>query len=503
MVDAHESRFDRALRGILHRPALLATALLVSVAAAGAAAIALDREQHVYEGKLLFVPNQVTSPYYQSPRLSSLVHVVLTPRMLETVRQSCDVDEDLFTLRNKLKLDVAEGDTLTLSIARPDPQQAEKIVNSVMDEFVAATREIRTDALARHLAGFQRDSAKARDQHQAALARQQAFLETHRLDTPLTLAERSLQLQQTIGDLDRALQTTRSQLSAAEAKRTHLGEVLGDAEDRSRRVVARKAVADNAEAPPADLAATQFPASRQTDLERRAILQDQIRRQQQEASYATRIRIKNEELARAKTLRERRLISQAEVDRIAGEIAVLEAEQNANVDGLVKAVDAIENRIALDVGEIAGLVLARGPEALGTAGAALGSAIEPSQMLALLDLEIYGVREQKRQLEQDLEAKRAALAELGVLQKEFAPLADEVRRTAAESERLQTLESGFRQAADSAIGEVTIVQAASPTFDAVTSNRNKVFAAALAAMLALTLGPPFASEWTKAGRPAK
>ena len=489
------SPLDVSLRRVLAQPKALLLAAALSAVAAAAAAWGLGHERYRYEGKLLHAPNSATAPYYQSPNLGSLVQLALSPNLLGKIRSECQISDDVATLRSSLDFDLSQNDILTVTLTRNDPAEAERILNQLLTDFVDATGQLRRTALSRFVDGFGNDAKAARARYDQAQRLQQDFLATHRLATPEELRDRGTTLRQTIAGLELSLQTTRSLLLSAEAKREHLGGVLAD---DGGRVVTNKVAIANSKQGGVTRTALEVPPSRQSDTERRTILKDQIRQQQESASFAIKVKVKKDELARARALREKRLISQAEVEHAAGELALLEAEQNAHVQEMVDDLSAIEDRIDLAIrrDDAASLV------SVTATGERSDPSLAPTRNLAVLDLDILGTAEQAKDLEQLIERKQAELAMLGGLQKQFAPMEEELRLSSEEWERLQRLVDGFRQTKQSDVAEVTVAAPAALAFDGISSNRSKVFSAVFAAAMVLLTAPRLASEWRQvaAGR---
>jgi hypothetical protein len=119
-------------------------------------------------------------------------------------------------------------------------------------------------------------------------------------------------------------------------------------------------------------------------------------------------------------------------------------------------------------------------------------------MQALLDLEILGIEERVKHLNNLFEARKSWVNELSSLQKQFAPYAEDVRISSDEWERLQRLVDEFQQTTQSNTTELTIVQPAALAFDGVRSNRTRIFASVFVLAFAVATVPRLANEWRKA-----
>ena len=492
------SPLDEALRSMLARPQRLFWSALFSAAVAVGCAAAFSQTKYAYEGKLLYVPNSVTAPYYESPALGSLVQVVVSPKLIGQLRDELALPEDVGDLRRSIRFDVSEADTLTISTARPSESEAKDTVDRLMERFVAEARRVRDAALTQFVADFATNVATARADYDQAIESQQQFLGEHQLETPGDVLAGVTMLQQAAAELELALENARSELSAVTAKRNHMRVALQQENDR---IVANKPVVYGESAedePPAESAVASFRLGLQDDLDRRALLRDRIQQQRELGGAATRIEVKKHELERARSLHERQLISSAELERIEGELAVLQAEHSASVLDLYNALNAIENRISRTIDSSPGLT----GHDLSSRASLTASTLTPAYALSLLEIEILGIEERVKHLTEALEAKRRQAASLGMLLKDFTPYAENVRLAAEEWQRRKQLLDEFQQVARSDAGELSIVQDAELAFDGVRSNNSRIFAIAFLGTFALVMAPQLAWQWRRQARRA-
>ena len=226
---------------MLARPQRLFWSALFSAAVAVGCAAAFSQTKYAYEGKLLYVPNSVTAPYYESPALGSLVQVVVSPKLIGQLRDELALPEDVGDLRRSIRFDVSEADTLTISTARPSESEAKDTVDRLMERFVAEARRVRDAALTQFVADFATNVATARADYDQAIESQQQFLGEHQLETPGDVLAGVTMLQQAAAELELALENARSELSAVTAKRNHMRVALQQENDR---IVANKPVVD-------------------------------------------------------------------------------------------------------------------------------------------------------------------------------------------------------------------------------------------------------------------
>ena len=185
--------------------------------------------------------------------------------------------------------------------------------------------------------------------------------------------------------------------------------------------------------------------------------------------------------------------------RIEGELSILQAEHTARVEGLQEQLEHVEQKLARSLGNPT-------KPGIGPTGDIVltGFADEPrllSQSIALMELEILGSEHKVERLAKKLEAKQAKMQHFNQSHKEVQPLIESLRLATEERDRLQNLLEEFRQSHRSDIGELKVVQTATPAIDGIRSNGSKLFAAASLGTLFLLIGPTFFREWRKESSP--
>lgn len=476
---------EQAFRNVLQRRNLIIASLLISLLAGLVAMFAYATKQHTYEGTLLYTPNSITAPYYTPPSLSNLVHLVDSPVVLEKLRDEYALEDTLSDLDRNIKFElVPGGDTLVVRVTRSEPAEAAALLNTAMQLFVDETRELRKQTLQRFVMEFENDMSLGKKNVQAAATELRDFLEGNGLESPESLKEVASGMQEDVRDLDMELEMARIELASNLAKREKL-------------VATRK----EQETYPKDGEMTIIPSTKSSSFtshsDLRSFLRDQIIQEQQSSSYAVKLKVKEREQQRAKALHAERLISDAEMERIDGELSILQAEHTGRVESLQEQLKGVEQKLSQNLVNLSsldpqsGIVLA-------------GFAEEPrllSQSIALMELEILGAEHKVERLAHKLAAKQANLQKISQLNKQVQPLVESQRLAAEEHERLQNLLEEFRQSHRSDIDELKVVQSATPTIDGVRSNSAKIFAATTVGLLALLLTPSFFREWLKQASP--
>jgi hypothetical protein len=228
-----------------------------------------------------------------------------------------------------------------------------------------------------------------------------------------------------------------------------------------------------------------------TDSDHRQFLRDQIAREQETSSYAVKLSVKEREQERVQKLHEQGLISDAEMERIDGELAILRAEQTARVSDLQGQLSLVEQRLAKRLG-------GRGEGLVGSEVVLAGFSEQPQlleQSLALLELDILGAQHKADRLTTKFASKLQELEQVANLQKEVAPLTLAVAQAAEEKQRMQSLAEQFEQAHHSEVDELKVVQVPTPSIDGIRSNGGKIMGAALIGTLGLLIAPLFLFEW--------
>lgn len=476
-VESPPLAVEEAIRGLLQRRWLLVSSLIVSLVAGLVAAYFLRGSRYTYEGVLLYTPNDVTAPYFSPPDLSNLVHIVHSPTLLTQLRDQFHLNDTLSTLKRDLQFElVPGGDTVVTRVVRSDPTEAMNVLNGAMSLFVSETRRLRKQTLERFVGEFEADLKSANQAVEQATAQVQGFLEKHGVQSIESLADTVTSRQHTATELDMELQMADVELTSAIARRDRLSAIKADQTKQDGDAASDSALAN-------------VPLARAMD--RRHLVRDQILQEQQASSYSARLQFKQKEFERAKELHGKGLISDAELERVEGELAVLRAEQNSRVVVLQQQLSDVEQRLTSSLVDPSQLV-AGGPTAL------TGLMGEPElleQSIALLDLEILGATNKVERLSDAVGTKQGEVTQINQLQKEIAPLLEAVRIASAERDRLQNLAKEFGQAVRSNVDDLKTAQAATPAIDGVRSNAPKIFAAVFLATLGLLIAPALYREW--------
>lgn len=478
-----QKTLEETLRGMLRWKKYLALSVIIGVTVGLAAAFLLENRRYEFHGALLYSPNEITAPYYRPPLLGNLIHAIDTPAMLEQINQRCQLGSDLSELRRNVSVElVPSGDTLVIRVIRPDKEEAERVLRTAMSTFAEESRKISKQAIGPFVKEFRANFKNAQDSYEQIDAQLQAFLEEHKLKSSESLESGLTALQGSVTELDFELEMANIELAAAQSKRDRLKSLeipIDESLPANEQVKRTKTLANGA-----------------TDSDRRQFLRDQIAKEQEDSSYAVKLSVKERELERVKKLHGQGLISDAEKERIEGELDILRAEQNVRVEQLQGKLTEVEQRLARRL-------VGKGGDETDELVMLAGFAEEPhlfDQSLALLELDIVGAKHKVDGLSKKLASKSQELEQLAELQKQIAPLKVSLAQAADETHRMQSLADQFNQAYKSEVDELKVVQAPTPTIDGIRSNAGKLFGAALIATVGLLIAPLFLMEWQRNNR---
>jgi hypothetical protein len=468
---------EAAVWGLLRWRKYLVFCTLLALAAGVGLASRLQSKKYTYEGALLYTPNEITTPYYRPPLLGNLLHIVDSPPVLSKLQKEFELPDSLSDLRRNVTCElVSSGDTLVVQVVRKDPAQAEKLLNRMMELIVDETRRISKKSLQDFVKEFESNLVQAKQMVDTARQNLQDFLDEQGLQNADTLEDQATALQSSVYEIDLELEMARIDLTSSRSKR-----------ERLLRVEPQETTTE-----PTQLPIGNFPPMA-SDNDRRMFLKDQIAQEQQTSSYAVKLQVKQRERDRAVKLHEKGLISDAEMDRIEGELSILRAEQTARVSQLQEQLSLIEQKLSKRMSDKAPL-LVDGQVSLA------GFADQPQlreQSIALLELDILGAEHKTDGLSRKLDAKQRELEQTARLLKKSRPLVEAVRIAQEDQLRVEQLAEEFRHTYKSDVNDLKIVQAATPAIDGIRSNSSKLLAAGAIGTLGLLLAPLFLLELRK------
>lgn len=523
-----KSPIELAIRGTLAHPIYLAISGMMAIIAGLALSHFLSSKRFHYTGKMLYVPNRVTEPFYVSPDLRNLTNAVYTPVMLEELREKWDVAEEVTVFRERLQFQVSGTTSIDATFMSKDPNQARGVLQDAMESFIASSRKLRSKAIGNHIEDFKREIDDARSTREVALAQLRESLRPHSLHSATDLEAKIVDLRQTVSDRESRIATTydRQQLSRAQvdslmSMRDNNGEPSSDAETvddsvgpprendptpestsmaKEVEVSAEDRIDQQRNDKQREVALASFENNKeamqaQMDLERQRLLEAEIRRKQELEVFNAKVAAKQADFERARSLFQRDLISEADYQKTKSELDILLAQRP-------DAVVALES----DLNELNGRIRTR---VAGTPGISIGGLIpgmpmgmmsesQEKQTIALLRGSEKASQAQLSILTEELESNLQQLQQLTSLQTEVDPLVSRVESASRTLDRLRVRQEIFEQTSRSNSDELSVVQDAMPMIDGVTSNDKKLVVAGFGATFLALVGPLFLLKFKSA-----
>lgn len=526
-----KSPIELAVRGMLRHPIFLMVALLVSAGVAGALAYQFRSIRHHYAGKMLYVPNRATEPYYVSPDLRNLTASIISPTMMESLKERCELDDDLMLFTKQLKFEVTGSSTIDSSYSNADPNKSREVLQLGMEELIARSKGIRREAMEQQIADVDREIQAARERGEAANLRLALALKDTGIASASSLEATIVDLRKSISDAQTRIiaamdqgQLSRAQFDALLAVRDQDVSVRNDdatsdaSNDKEGASMAKTSLDDqpaadqvddanarneSAQNSQRDIALASFENKKNEletlyDAQKQRLVEEKLRREKEQARLDALLNAKRIEYTRIKSLRERDLISQAELDRAKGEMDVLLAERNSQVQSMQNQLDKIYGRID-DRTESMRSMGAGGASLLLPGLAFSGSSpTTEQQTIALLRGSEVAANKAMLQLTEDLNEKAKNLQSLVSLQNEITPLIRDVERSDETIDRLIARNEIFHQTARSDSEELMIVEDAKPMINSVASNAVKLFGAGFVGSMACFLVPLFLLKFKSA-----
>ena len=517
-----KSPIELAIRGLLRHPIYLGLALLVSTLASGALAYQFHKTRYHYCGKMLYIPNRVTEPYYVSPDLANLTGSIINPEMMEALREKCGVDEDLEMFRSRLRFEIAGVATIDTSYSSEDPNEARRVLEEAMRTFITAAGQVRRDAITQHIHDVDREVAAAIKIAIDGSGRLEAELAKRDLKTAESLNATIVDLRKSIFDSQTRIaaafdqrQLSRAQFEALMAMRLK-GVTDGndasseDAPDGDAASMS-DSFADDGTKPGDDRSDSNSkedskPTQRDVELasfenkkneletiydaQKQRLVEEKLRREKDQARLDALLKTKRTEYERTKLLHDRDLVSQAELDRAKGEMDVLLAERNSQVRSMETQLDKIYGRID---DRTESMLLGAGSASLMIPGMPLSSSSQSTekQTIALLQGSESAAEKNFDLLQEELRSKSAELEQLISLQRTISPLVRDVERSDETIDRLIAQNEVFNQTVRSDSDEIRVVQDAVPMVNGVATNATKLFGAGLIGSMLCFVAPLF------------
>ena len=494
-----KSPLELAVRGLLRHPFWIALAVLAAIGAGVVAASVMGKKRYVYQGKMFYTPNRVTEPYYVSPSLRDLQLAIVQKPFLQELHQRFEIDEDFLVFAYRLRFEVNGSASLDVMYTDRDPDRCDRIVDGAMATFLDRSKDLRQKQLGGFIKDFQREIELAEER--LVQSRDQLAQSLR----PLGMSSEET-LQNEISRLRESLVSHTSELEAAVARRdlsrSQVQSLVDLREGDSDNYAAKRPPSTDDQSPGKDSAEPPESAREQTlasyDSQMQRLLEDRIRREREDSSFQVQIDVKQREYERARSLRQRDLISEAAFDKVKGELEVLRAQKNSQIRELESQLGEVTRRINVRTQNLASLA----PTAAANLMANLASSpVElQRQTEALLrgsekaaNLTIAGREELLGRTKRDL-------ARLVSLRDDVETEIRDVELAKDRLNQLRDLRDEFARASRSNQTELAIAQPATRLLEGEKNNYAKWFAVASVGTLGLLIGPLFLIGLMRAAR---
>lgn len=523
-----KSPIELALRGMLGHPYYLTFCVILGIGLGGALAYFLASNRYRYTGKMVYVPNRVTEPFYVSPDLRNLTNVVYNPVMLEELRQKWDIVDEPDVFIQRLQFQVSGSHSIDATYVAKDAEQARAVLQDAMESFVAHARQLRSDAIGRHIKDFEREIAEAQGERDGVLSQLEQSLRPKGLQSSTELDAKITDLRQSIIEQQGRIAATydRQQLSQAQVKsliamrnatdspnadESEMGQTpdgTDTASNDDNESMADQTAPENSDAADAkardredrEIALASFENNREAmqaklDLERQRLLEAEIRRRQEVEVYNAKVAAKLIDLERDLSLYRRNLISKADYEKTKSELDILRAQRPDAVIAMENDLDEIQGRIK---NRVSGMPLMSMQSMIPGLPVGIMSESQEKQTIALLRGSELASQSHLKVLNEALGVRAEELEELTSLQTEIAPVVNRLDGAERTLDRLRVRQEIFEQTGRSDTDELIIVQESIPMINGVVSNDTKFFAVGFAATILGLLGPLFLVKFKNA-----
>lgn len=521
-----QSPLELAIRGMLRHPIYLATAVLIAAIAAGAAAFFLQSNKYNYAGKILYVPNKVTEPYYVPPDLRNLVNSVNGGELLNEIYDEFDIADDIEIFGRRLSLDVSGETSMRVVYVGKDEEQVRDIVQFAMERFIRRARDLKSKTLDQHIAAVEAELLTEEESLARSTATLQDLLVGRGFQSSESLIAEITGLRKAVSDYQTRIETALDRKLASQRQAESLSAMLsmtdvdtaeqepvaalastnaaasGDAESNGVQQAGYVATAGSSakkRASSASLEADVDAAKVNYDMQMRMLLEDRLRREKELGSFQVTLENKRKEYERSKALHSRRLISDAAFEKTRGELELLLTQQSEQVRDLEGKLDQLNSRIK---DRTANLV-SKNPLAAGallSANGMLGNQGNEEQTLAMLRGSERAADGTLEFLQAEFKDRQDRLVELSLVRKDANPLMEEIDEVSSGITRLKMRKETFVQTNRADTDELVIVQDSRLVLDGVRSNMMTIFAAGVVAFSGLLICPLFLVKLRDAAR---
>lgn len=452
------------LRPIFRRTWLwLVVVGVISVGVGIAATMILAKDRFVFSGTLLFNESYLGSPVYRSPDVFSLATLMKSPQTLNKLREEFQLAVPLTLLERRILVEARHGSAnVVVQLEWESREDAEKMLNRLMEITVERSREFRDTRLKQYIAMFTEDLGKS--EHRFDQVRNEMLT--------LYRDEHTLDLDEHLRSLSSSLKTLTNELAFANAKRAGTHKSLAKvremmASDDQKVDPAVEANAQNDENAK-NFARAQINKTR---------LEEQIKEYQTQASTNVLLTAKRRDLERARQLFARKFITATELEQLESEVQLLEIQLRD--DSQLKIWKAQLEEITRELESSAGTSLA-------LAGMASNNLmLREAELEAALEVDDEVIA----RLTKDVEERRQEMTRLLKLRPKGLQLDESLEDAQRIRDDVGRQLTDFNLLERSDAGIFTVMEKAAPAVIPVLSNKKKILAAVTGAAFFGMAGP--------------
>ncbi|MEX0937693.1 MAG: hypothetical protein WDZ59_07510 [Pirellulales bacterium] len=459
-----------------------------------------------FSGTLLYNRSTSGAPHYVPPDLQTVATMVTARETVDELRDEFALDAPPQEIVSAVHTHTPMGSsTLEVTLSWPHEVQGQEMLKRLMELFVDHVVHTRNEAIEKYIEEYRQGLVRSREALTAATT---AYLDFSREHGIVDVARDLERLQDDTSTLELNLELAKVRRDNCVAQ---LNELVSMQEGLAQEIEAVEPVATNSGngsdsgsggssspsgsaqsregAQPGGNIAAAHRLQSAVDLQKRIYLQEKIRREEDRVEADARLKMARSEYDRAKQLREKQYISQAEFDRVAAELQILEAKRGEQIQEWNDELNQIERRMPSILREQA--LTSPVPSRLG-------------RSVAEIELERIASEGEIQQFQTTIATKQGEVERLREIRQRADELSADVEVATNERQRLETLLATFDQLKHSNMHEFSVIQPASPALNPVRSNKTKL-ALGTFLMVSMVLSAPLlaAELYRNRERPAE
>ncbi len=316
----HSSRYDGSLDNELFSQFMRRSvkwfflASIVGVGVAWWVGKNFSQDSFIYTGRLTLEQSTVGYPFFAVPAAIDMAVIVDAPETIRELHQKVEMKSSEADTAKAIEVEAAKGAyDIMIEYADSDPRKAEEIVNTLMQIVTDRSREVRDGVIAKHLETLEKRTETLEAERIEAQAKYDELCLTHNSHDLLAQSDANL-----IAKRDAETAIARQKVVVEIHKAS-----ISDLEKRIEN-------AKNGKLREEELALVESDVVRQAELERRAMLTDQLAEHRRREAAKIKLKVKLDELVSLQSLYERELVTQTELQAVESEVAILKMEASGD-----------------------------------------------------------------------------------------------------------------------------------------------------------------------------